>query len=504
MIPTSSIAVLLACVSMLGLVSYLLGWCIYTLYFHPLAAYPGPKIAAITKIWLGRVWFSGHYPRVLQNAHRKYGNVVRIGPNELSFNTVRAHHEIYSTPSRKKEPFVKDPKFYNNGDSVTVLFYEMDATEHAWQRKMLTSSFSSAAMRNQEPIIHRYVDMFVQKMGCLSEASHEAGIDFADTATWLGFDVMGAMTFGEAFGAIESGKGHFWISLLRDGARAAVIPAVSKQMPLLRMILPYVINKSVIENRKRHYAFTEETLRRRIRLQQEQKDRATADFFGPIIASGKMNEPMLVSLAQALVIAGADTVTHTLTGAVYFLCSNRACLKELQDELRGFSSYEELTGTRLAPLRYLNAVLEETMRAFPPISFGLPRVSPGDWVDGHYVPAGVTVSASHWVVTHNETEWKDPYAFRPERWLGEDEVSPPRGLAFSVGPRACIGIAQAWLELRIALAKLVYTYDLEFARDLGDWLGSTQLHMFWREPPLMVRFLPRKDLSTHTPQVMAG
>ncbi|KAI3336087.1 cytochrome P450 [Ustulina deusta] len=476
-----------------GLLCYLFGWCVYSLYFHPLAKYPGPKLAALSQFWQAWVWLGGRYPSIIQNAHRKYGNVVRVAPNELSFNTVQAHNDIYSAPTRNRKPFIKDVTFYNNGDSVRVLFYEIDATEHAWQRKLLAPGFSATALRKQEHLIHQYVNLFVQKMGSLSAASHGVGVDVAEVMLWLGFDIMGEMTFSESFGAVEASKAHFWISLLRDSAHAAILPALMERMPLLRLILPYLVSKSAVDNRVKHYAYTQEVVRKRVRLQEDHPERETADLFGPVIANGKMDEASLVSLAQAMVIAGADTVSHALTGATYFLCANPACLNKLQDEVRGLGTYEALTGTRLASLRYLNAVLEETLRAFPPIAFGLPRVSPGEYVDGHFVPAGVTVSASHWVIVHNESEWEDPYAFRPERWLAEGGVPQPRNLAFSTGPRACLGLGQAWLEIRLALAKLVYTYDMEFARSPGDWLGDAEMYMMWREAPLMVNYRPRKD-----------
>jgi cytochrome P450 len=123
------------------------------------------------------------------------GNVVRVAPNELSFNTVQAHRDIYSTPSRNKKPFIKDAVFYNNGDSVRVLFYEIDATEHARQRKLLATGFSAAAMRNQEHVVHQYVDLFVQKIGGLSAASYGAGVNVVEAVLWLGFDIMGSSRF---------------------------------------------------------------------------------------------------------------------------------------------------------------------------------------------------------------------------------------------------------------------------------------------------------------------
>lgn len=300
------------------------------------------------------------------------------------------------------------------------------------------------------------------------------------------------MTFGESFGSVEAAESHFWISILRDGAHAAVLPALIERMPLLRFVIPYMISKSAIQNRVKHYAHTQETVRRRMQLQKDQPELEASDLLGPVIASGKLDEASLVSLFQALVIAGADTVSHVLIGAMYFLCTNPSCLKELQDEVRGLGDYSELTGTRLASLQYLNAVIEETLRAYPPIAFGLPRVSPGDYVDGHFVPEGALLSAPHWAISHNEDEWENPFAFQPERWLVEGGSRPPT-LAFSTGPRACLGIGQAWLELRIAIAKLVYTYDLKLIGNHGDWMAKAEMYMMWKEKPLMVKFAHRKE-----------
>lgn len=161
-------------------------------------------------MWQAWAWLSGRYPTIIQDVHKKYGlvfpslpagsqsadmlsgNVVRIAPNELSFNTVQAHRDIYSTPTRNTKLFSKDGAFYNNGDSVRVLFYELDPTEHARQRKLIASGFSATAMRSQEHVIHRYVDLLVQNLESLSAASNGLGVDVVEKMLWLGFDIMGS------------------------------------------------------------------------------------------------------------------------------------------------------------------------------------------------------------------------------------------------------------------------------------------------------------------------
>ncbi|OTA93459.1 hypothetical protein M434DRAFT_21441 [Hypoxylon sp. CO27-5] len=423
---------------------YWLGWCIYCIWFHPLAKYPGPRLAAISEIWFIWSWTTGRYPHILEEAHRKYGNIVRIAPNELSFATIQAHRDIYSTPSKTKKPFLKCGRFYNNGD-VSNIFYELDPVEHGKMRKILASGFSGSAMKTHEHIIHQYVDMFVRKIG--------------------------ELTFGESFNAVATGQTHFWITILADSAHAAILPSFVRKAPVLVLVVPFMLSLSALRNLKKHYTYTLETVRRR--LNRASSSSAERDLFTPVIEQGDgiADETQLVSLAQAMVIAGADTVTTAMTTALYFLSTRPDCLAKLQAEVRALT-YEQLNGVELPHLRYLNAVIEESMRCFPPIAFGLPRVSPGEFVDGQFIPQGVRVSAAHWVLNRNPSIWDEPYEFRPERWLSGDELSSqPVTFPFSSGPRSCLGIAQANLEMRITLAKLIHVFDIR--------------------APLMVHFQPR-------------
>ncbi|KIN02841.1 hypothetical protein OIDMADRAFT_119338, partial [Oidiodendron maius Zn] len=66
---------------------------IYLLYFHPLSKFPGPRIAAVSNIWYTYHWsvsLSGRYPWAIERILIKYGDVVRIAPNELVFVTPQA------------------------------------------------------------------------------------------------------------------------------------------------------------------------------------------------------------------------------------------------------------------------------------------------------------------------------------------------------------------------------------------------------------------------------
>jgi len=92
----------------------LLAWLIYSyvvypFYLSPFAHVPGPKLAAMSRWWIRCVDFGGHRAATIDALHRKYGKIVRVAPNEISFTGQEAMQKIYGAGS----PFEKPPHFYN-------------------------------------------------------------------------------------------------------------------------------------------------------------------------------------------------------------------------------------------------------------------------------------------------------------------------------------------------------------------------------------------------------
>ncbi|KAK7711898.1 hypothetical protein SLS64_005169 [Diaporthe eres] len=248
---------------------------------------------------------------------------------------------------------------------------------------------------------------------------------------------------------------------------------------------------------EQHAALTLEKTRSRIKMGNEH---GVEDFLAPAI--GKLSEEQLAHQGFIFLTAGAETSATALAAAAWYLSrpAHAHCLARLQDEVRnGFARYEDITGDAVAHLPYLNAVLEETMRLMPPSPVGPPRVSPGETVDGVYVPKGVYVSADIWSFTRDPRNVEGPAGpdvFEPSRW-----VDPGRGRPYSapfiIGPRMCIGVNLAWLEMRVTLAKMVYAFDwaLKDEAEGEDWLERCQLLQLWKKPKLMVRVTSRSKVT---------
>lgn len=285
-----------------------------------------------------------------------------------------------------------------------------------------------------------------------------------------------------------------WISLIFHSFayEAGVRRALTYGRYLAPIYLRFAFSKTAHDAYYKHRALTTAKAQRRIAL----GDMGRADFFSHLLKGDKMTEGSLVGNTDTLILAGSETTATSLSGLTYFLLKNPECLSKLQEEVRGsFGSLDEITGDSTAALPYLQGCIEEGLRLFPPAPFNLPRDCPGAFIDGHYVPEGTVVGAEVYSMHMDPRYWKDPEAFRPERWIGEGLGDEKRAFQpFSTGPRACLGINLAYLELRIAVAKVVWTFDLEMVSKIDNWIDACGNYLLWRKADLLVKFHPRVDV----------
>lgn len=171
--------------------------------------------------------------------------------------------------------------------------------------------------------------------------------------------------------------------------------------------------------------------------------------------------------------AGSDTTSIALSNVMYYLIKSPQSLGKLREEVasvqfkNGVAPYAEVKS-----LPYLKACLDESLRLSPPVSRGLERKTPpeGMRILGENIPGNVTVSVPTYAAHRNPDIFPDPEAFRPERWLEDDEnVKQMRAvfIPFTTGARACIGRNITFIEQQIVVATLVHRY--EFALPSRDW-----------------------------------
>lgn len=461
---------------------------VYNVYFHPLASFPGPLLARASLIW--RIYHSvgGHFHFAIEQQHRRYGHVFRVSPNELSFSSVQSWTDIYNPPPSRNATCIKADFYdiYGSGFDVRCIGSERDPARHSDMKKTISPGFSAKALAQHEDIVQACVDKFIEATGRLG--SGPKGVNLTDWYEMVAFDILGEMAFGESFHSIEQGRPHFWSQLVEKHLFYITLLDNLRRYPLVRKVGQFLLPGLTVGVRNKHVGFSRYQVQRRLEAGGARNDLLTSLINH--MEKGELSREQLTAHASTLVIAGGETVATFLSGVTYHLLNNHSSLQKLTTAIRDeFTTYDSINSRLAQQIPYLQAVISEGLRIYPPGSQGFPRVSPGTSIDGHWVPRGTEIYTSAWTVTHDPDNFEDPNTFIPERWLSsETKDNKNASQPFSLGPRACMGRNLAYVEMSVILAKLIWRYDLFLLDEKLDWNRESHMHIMWSKPDLWVRF----------------
>ncbi|KAI0543734.1 benzoate 4-monooxygenase cytochrome P450 [Xylaria curta] len=454
---------------------------VYNIYFHPLRKFPGPwvnKFSIIPHLWSV---FKGKQSYELLKLHSKYGHVVRYGPNELSFNSARAWKDIYgSRPGH--QAFVKgtwyDGLSIYAAQDIRSIITERDPAKHAAMSRLYGGAFSRSFLNEMEPMIIDYMDRFIEYVRAKTADGGVVDLTFGYSS--MTFDIIGDLAFGQDFGAIGMDTPHKFIRELNESLGFTSLAEAIKRFPALGPIARVLFRSKVAqleEIARKGGDFALEVMKKRVA---EQDTTTRKDFLTKVLeqrASAKMDisEIQLAAQSWDFIGAGTETTAAVMTSTTYYLLRDKKLLAQVTAEVRGaFPNAAAITNAGTEQLELLHRVCLEGLRlptGAPPI---LPRLVPGggDTVDGHFLPGGTAVTIAPMVAALDPANFQDPMAFKPERWLGKNGDILDASQPFSLGPRGCAGKQVAWMELRVTLAKMLYTFDLELENPDLDWIGK--------------------------------
>jgi cytochrome P450 len=174
----------------------------------------------------------------------------------------------------------------------------------------------------------------------------------------------------------------------------------------------------------------------------------------------KLSEKQIHDHILTFLAAGHETTAIALVWTFYLLSQYPQVRIQLQDEIRSVLAGREPTIDDLARIPYLDWVLNESMRLYPPAWLQMRFVARETELDGVQLPVGTMLILSQWVNHRLPDIWEDAEVFKPERWdpANGQQVPPGAYFPFGGGPRTCIGMPLAQMEARIILASILQTY----------------------------------------------
>ncbi|MCL7045577.1 hypothetical protein MKW94_000682 [Papaver nudicaule] len=218
---------------------------------------------------------------------------------------------------------------------------------------------------------------------------------------------------------------------------------------------------------------------------------------------GYTRDTLIKATCLNLIVAAADTTSVALTWALSLVLTNPDVLRKGQDELDTKVGKDRIVQERdINDLVYLQAIVKETLRLYPPGPLSVPHEAIEDCIVGGYqVKAGTRLVVNLWKLHRDPRVWSNPSEFKPERFLpqsggGESVNMDFRGQNFEYTPfgsgrRICPGIDFSLQTVHMALARLLHAFDFdtvgETVIDLTEGSGLTMPKV----TPLEVHLKPR-------------
>lgn len=470
--------------------------------FHPLARVRGPIMCKITKLWFAGIAMGGKQHLVLKELHQRYGDVVRIGPNELSFCDKSAILPMLGTKGMPKGHWW-DGRLPEN-KAVRPLLAIRDPEEHSRRRRIWNRAFSADALKEYNTVVRDRLTQLVE----IFTDNNGRSVDLSD---WMGrfmYDVMNDIVFG---GGVE---------LMRDGDKDGLYAMVNDYLPtaLLMAHVPWIGELSLwipgfATKVKKFRAYAVNCAITRKLHGSPRKD----IFYHLIDEAGLEAVPpslvQVISDASGAIVAGSETSSTALCNLFWLLLCNPIAYSRLQVEIDSLGPNVQDCDAQKG-LVYLNACINETLRLFPAVLSGssrAPRIgSGGQSIGDQFVPEGTAV-AVHSYTLHRDPRYfsPSPDSFIPERWLSTDERRALKPgmftsidkfihdesafIPFSIGPAACAGKRLAYQEMRMVICTLMTRFDLNFEEgfDARSWEDNLCDYFITRRGKLPVVFLPR-------------
>ncbi|RXW14175.1 hypothetical protein EST38_g11675 [Candolleomyces aberdarensis] len=376
---------------------------------------------------------------------------------------------------------------------------------HRKQRKLLNPVFALAHLKGMVPTLYEVANK--TRSALLLKVNQNAGEKEVEVGSWMTRTILeftGQSGFGYSFDPLTEGsEEHPYATSLKGFIGAVNYPPV---MAARLLLLPYSgflspkIQRAIIDflpwkqmHRIRdmvdimHNTSLDifEATKRSANEGEGRKDIMSVLFKANNAASDqdRIPESELVAQVSTITFAAMDTTSNAMARILFILGQHPEVQEKLRAELRdAFKGQEELDHDTLASLPYLDAVVKESMRVYPPLPFisreatrdaNLPLQKPviseeGKPVDSVFVPKGSRLIISLLNCNTDPDIWgPDAREWKPERWLAPLPSSVQEArvpgvysnlMTFSGGGRSCIGFKVSELEMKVLLSVLLQTF----------------------------------------------
>jgi len=289
-------------------------------------------------------------------------------------------------------------------------------------------------------------------------------------------DIIGVSAFGYDFKSLVREDDTLYLAF------ASLVQGI---VPLATSGPLMFLRRSLLKNMRTNAATLRKKVLEIIRVYQDEEKQTSGQSLLHLILRAKdesqehvFNEEEAIDHITTFLGAGHETTAVALSWTIYLLAQHPEVLPKIQQELASVLEGRLPASQDLSKLVYLEAVVKESLRLYPPAPTTSRMVKTETTMNGYKIPAGTICVVSPYVMGRLPSLWDEPEVFRPERWLEKKKISSFAWLPFLVGNHACIGQRFAMLELVTILSIFLRHFQFELSSEdlsrITPKLGITQ------------------------------
>ncbi|KAI4101554.1 MAG: hypothetical protein L6R37_004880 [Teloschistes peruensis] len=352
----------------------------YRSVFSPLNRFPGPWSAKFSTLSLSaQVWRGDAHTRILR-LHQQFGDFVRVGSSDLSIIHPQAVSAIYGRGS----PCMK-AAWYEMAAPLVSMQSTRNRQEHDARRRIWAPAFTDTMVRSYEERLATYQDQLIEHILDLGSRP----VDVSHLFDLYSYDVMGDLGSGTSFNMLKSDQHHSTI----EQYRKAII-SLSWNLPVWVLRLLLAVSGPTGKDWFPGVTYSCERRDERMKIKPASRDIMSFlldPWVDRTLSSSDMN--MLHGDSQLIIVAGSDTTSATLVCALHELTKFPNGIPQLRTEIESLlQSGKTISNQNLHSLAFLNGVINETLRLYPPAGM-LQRLTPPEGLDigGTHIPGNTTV-----------------------------------------------------------------------------------------------------------------
>ncbi|KAG9445154.1 hypothetical protein H6P81_016494 [Aristolochia fimbriata] len=397
---------------------------------------------------------------------------------------------VASSPETAKEILQKHGQAFAGRtvpDAVTAgRDYELSSAwvppDARWRsrRKIFnTQIFTAARLDALEPLLNRKMIDMTEYVGELSLTGQAVDVGHLAFSTML--NAISNLVFSVDVVDYKSESGGEFRDMMARIMEDSGKPNMADFFPFLKRFDLQGIRRHIKVAYDYHQLIIDDLIDRRLQSRLPRKN----DFLDVLLDQSEEEQNFdrrsVKILISDLFIAGGDTTANTVEWVMAELMRNPRIMRKAQEEVRSRPGIKQ---SEIAGLRYLQAVVKETMRLHPIAPLLLPHRAETDAeLCGYCVPRNTQVFINAWAIARDESRWRDPASFSPERMLEEevDYLGTDFGfIPFGSGRRMCPGWPLAVRMVPLMLASLLRSFDWDLpveaspeTIDMADKFGVT-------------------------------